>query len=88
MPHNQPSNRGVWRVTIRERKRDQRAHWFETKQDAESLCRMVAVGSDMPVFKDVIAVAAANVLTCGLCRHMLAAQKELRVLGARTRTSP
>ena len=80
MPHNQPSNRGVWRVTNRERERDRRAHWFETKQDSTSLGRMVAVGSDMPIFKDIIAVAEAGVITCGLCRHMLAAQKAWRAL--------
>lgn len=73
---------GVWRVTSRERKSDSRAHWFETKQDAKSLCRMVAVGSNMPVYKDVVAVAEAGVLTCGLCRHMLTTQEELRALGA------
>jgi hypothetical protein len=76
---------GVWRVTSRERDRDRRAHWFETKQDQESLCRMVAVGSGMPVFKDIVAVAEAGVLTCGLCRHMLAAQEEMRSLHARSR---
>jgi hypothetical protein len=85
MPHNEPSNRGVWRLTNRDRARDQRAHWFETKQDAESICKMVAVGSGMPVFKDIIAVADAGVLTCGLCRHMLAAQEEIRALRPRSR---
>jgi hypothetical protein len=75
---------GVWRVTSRERDRDRRAHWFETKQEAESLCRMVAVGSGMPVFRDSIAVAEAGVLTCGLCRHMLAAQEEMRALRPRS----
>lgn len=72
---------GVWRVTSRDR--DRRAHWFETKQEAVSLCRMAAVGSNMPVYTDMIDVAEAGVLTCGLCRHMLAAQEEMRALRPR-----